>query len=646
LCADRGTPRAMLQIENLTYRIGPRVLLDGASASVPVGHCVGLVGRNGTGKTTLLKLIMSELEADGGSVSVPPLWRIGVTRQEAPDGAGTLVDAVLAADTELQELNEEAETASNPDRIASIHERLAEKDAHSARSRAARILAGLGFDDTEQKRPLYEFSGGWRMRVMLASLLFVGPDLLLLDEPTNHLDLEATLWLEEYLRRYEGTIVIVSHDRGLLNRVVQEVIHLENSKLTMYQGGYDRFEATRRMRLEQNERARSKQEAQRAHIQKFVDRFRYKATKAKQAQSRIKMLERMEPIPEFSDGPRVTFNFPDPEPPLSPPLFSVLNAMVGYEDKVVLNNLSLRLDEDDRIALIGANGNGKSTLIRLLAGRLQAMSGTVTAAPKLRVGYFAQHQTDELDMEATPVIELARKRPKDRDEQLRSQLGRFGFSQEKADTQVASLSGGEKARLLFALMTCDAPHILLLDEPTNHLDVDSRQALIQAINGFTGAVVIVSHDPHVLQLTADRFWLVGDGGVKTYDGDLEEYKEFLLGRKKKERGKDKSLAPPKTDLPPVDRRGQRRAAAEQRQVLAPLRKQVARIEKNMEKLEAEKNEIEGKMADPELYGGASETLVSLQKDLGWILQKLAEAEEAWLVMQQELEKSDETGGTG
>ena len=634
----------MLQIENITYRIGPRVLFDGASASVPAGHRVGLVGRNGTGKTTLLKLIMRELEADGGSISVPPRWRIGVTRQEAPEGAGSLVDAVLAADTELQDLNAEAESATDPDRISRIHERLAEKDAHSARSRAARILAGLGFDEAAQQRSLNEFSGGWRMRVMLASLLFTKPDLLLLDEPTNHLDLEAALWLEEYLRRYDGTIVIVSHDRGLLNRVVQEIVHLENAQLTMYQGGYDRFEATRRMRLEQNERARSKQEAQRAHIQKFVDRFRYKATKAKQAQSRIKMLERMEPIPEFSDGPPVTFNFPDPDPPLAPPLFSVLNAAVGYDGTPVLKNLSLRLDEDDRIALIGANGNGKSTLIRLLAGRLKALSGTVTAAPKLRVGYFAQHQTDELDMEATPVIELGRKRPDDRDEQLRSQLGRFGFSQQRADTKIANLSGGEKARLLFALMTCDAPHILLLDEPTNHLDVDSRQALIQAINGFAGAVVIVSHDPHVLELTADRFWLVAEGGVSAYDGDLDEYKALLLGGAKKQRGKETTGTGEQPPATPVDKREQRRQAAEQRQALAPLRKQIARIEKNMEKLAADKAELEQKMADPALYDGAADALVGLQKDLGWVSQQLAEAEEAWLAAQQELEVAAEAVG--
>ena len=622
----------MLQIENLTFRIGPRVLLDGASAAVPAGHRVGLVGRNGTGKTTLLKLITGGLEADDGSISIPPRWRLGMTRQEAPEGNARLIDSVLAADAELSSLQAEAETAQDPDRIAHIHERLAEKHAYSAPARAAKILSGLGFDDEVQKRTLDEFSGGWRMRVMLASLLFTQPELLLLDEPTNHLDLEAALWLEDYLRKYDGTVLIVSHDRGLLNRVAQQILHLENTKLTLYQGGYDRFEATRRARLEQNERARIKQEAQRAHIQKFVDRFRYKATKARQAQSRLKMLERMEPIPEHTEGPSITFDFPDPDPPLSPPLFSLQNASVGYDGKEVLKRLSLRLDDDDRIALIGANGNGKSTLIRLLAGRLETMSGTLTASPKLRVGYFAQHQTDELDLNATPVIELSRRRPNDNDERLRSQLGRFGFSQQRADTKVANLSGGEKARLLFALMTCDAPHILLLDEPTNHLDVDSRQALIQAINGFAGAVVIVSHDPHVLELTADRFWLVADGRVATFDGDMEAYRALLFDGPATNSKKETEPA-----RPTVDKREQRRLAAEKRQALVPLQKQLARIEKNMAKLQEEKMELENRMADPALYDGEADAVVALQKELGWVSQQLAEVEEAWLAAQEDLE---------
>ncbi|MEC7491052.1 MAG: ABC-F family ATP-binding cassette domain-containing protein [Pseudomonadota bacterium] len=626
----------MLKIDNLTYRIGPRIFLDGASATIPAGHGVGLVGRNGTGKTTLLKLITRQIEGDGGTISVPATWRVGITRQEAPDGKETLLDYVVAADTERNALNKEAKTAADPLRISQIHERLADIEAHSAPSRAARILAGLGFDNGAQQRTLNDYSGGWRMRVMLASLLFTQPDLLLLDEPTNHLDLEAALWLEDYLCSYDGTVLIVSHDRGLLNRVVQEILHLEKCELTLYRGGYDRFEEVRRMRIEQNDRARAKQNAQRAHIQNFVDRFRYKATKAKQAQSRLKMLERMEPIPEHAEGPVITFNFPEPDPPIAPPLFSMRGASVGYGGQAVLRNLNLRIDEDDRIALIGANGNGKSTLIRLLAGRLEVISGTIVTAPKLRVGYFAQHQTDELDIEATPLIELARKRPNDGTDKVRSHLGHFGFSQERADTLVENLSGGEKARLLFALMTIENPHVLLLDEPTNHLDVDSRQALIQAINGFAGAVIIVSHDPHVLELTAERFWLVDDGKVAAFDGDMDEYR-LLSAKGRKNSAENK----PKPQEPVLGRNERRRQGANHRRLLAPLRKQIARIETNLRDLDAQKTEIETKMADPAIYQGDTVTLVALQKDLGWILQQLSDAEGAWLALQEEIESAPE-----
>ena len=626
----------MLRIENLTYRIGKRALFDRASASVNGGHRVGFVGRNGTGKTTLLRLITGQLDPDDGIIEMPPRWRVGVTRQEAPSGPQRLVEAVMEADRELTRLTRAADTEADPNKIAEIHDRLREIDAAGAPSRAARILAGLGFDETAQQRPLDEFSGGWRMRVMLASLLFTRPDLLLLDEPTNHLDLEATLWLEDYLRRYDATVLIVSHDRDLLNRVSQEILHLEHSKLTLYQGGYDRFERTRRMRLEQDEKLRAKQDIQRAHIQSFVDRFRYKATKARQAQSRIKMLEKMEPIAEHRDEAGITFTFPEPEP-MSPPLFSALGAAVGYDGVPVLSNLSLRLDEDDRVALLGANGNGKSTLIRLLAGRLKALDGAVTAAPRLRVGYFAQHQAEELDLDATPLIEMARKRPGDPPEKVRSQLARFGFSQERAHTQVVNLSGGEKARLLFALMTSDRPHVLLLDEPTNHLDVDSRQALVQAINAFSGAVVIVSHDPHVLELTADRFWLVANGTVTGFDGDMADYRELLLGRsgsQKKAAAAEISSAPA---AEPDDRRAQRRDAAAKRQALAPLRKHLERIEKNVEKLQAQKTELQVRLADPGLYSGDNARLMDLQKELGWVARQIDEAEEAWLKAQQELE---------
>ena len=625
----------MLRIENLTYRIGSRVLFDRASVTVNAGHHVGFVGRNGVGKTTLLRLITGSLEPESGMAIVPSRWRIGMTMQEAPSGSMSLLEAVLGADEELTALQREAIEATDPVRIAEVHERLHDKAAHSAPARAARILAGLGFDHDAQQRPLDVFSGGWRMRVMLAALLFTRPDLLLLDEPTNHLDLEATLWLTSYLRRYEGTMLLVSHDRDLLNGVARQILHLEHGRLTLYSGDYDSFERTRRMRLEHDAKLRIRQEAQRAHIQKFVDRFRYKATKARQAQSRLKMLERMEPIPEHRSEAGIRFQFPDPGP-LAPPLFSARGVSVGYDGSPVLQRLSLRFDGGDRIALLGANGNGKSTLLRLLAGRLSPMGGEIAVAPKMRVGYFAQHQADELDLSATPIIELSRRRPGDLAEQIRSQLGRFGFSRERAETTVDSLSGGEKARLLFALMTSHKPHVLLLDEPTNHLDVYSRQALVQAINAFAGAVVIVSHDPHVINLTADRFWRVADGTVMPFDGDLKDYRKLLLSGF--DTGKRPSISAKASPGEAQTRRNQRRVAAVRREELAPLRRDLRNAEGLLEKLSAEKAELEAALADPGLYNGDSEKLVALQKDLGRVANGLAQAEEQWLQLQERWER--------
>ncbi|MFQ5534443.1 MAG: ABC-F family ATP-binding cassette domain-containing protein [Sphingomonadales bacterium] len=620
----------MLRIEKLTYRIGARVLLDQADATIHPGHRVGFVGRNGTGKTTLLRLIIGAMDPDEGGLDFPSRWRVGITSQEAPGGSQSLIDTVLAADKELAALIAEAETANDAHRIADIHARLQDKEAHTARARAARILAGLGFDDAAQQKPCSDYSGGWRMRVGLAALLFTKPDLLLLDEPTNHLDLEATLWLENYLKRYSGTVLVVSHDRGLLNRVVDEILHLEHGRLTLYQGGYDRFERTRRMRLELNEKLRIKQDAQRAHIQKYIDRFRYKANKAKQAQSRIKMLARMEPIAEHQDEGSITFAFPNPAP-LASPLYSTEAVDVGYDGKPVLKRLDLRLDEDDRIALLGANGNGKSTLIKLLAGRLAPLSGQITKSRKLRVGYFSQHQAEELDLSVTPVIELGRRRPRDNEEQIRSQLGRFGFSQQRADTVIANLSGGEKARLLFTLMTCDKPHILLLDEPTNHLDVVSRQALVQAINAFEGAVVIVSHDPHVIEMTADRFWLIESGRVTPFDGDMDDYRNLLIGRGKNTNGKAKA---PKAARNGDDRKEQRRREVDARRALANLKKRLARAETAVERLEAEKSELEEALADSALYQGDGIRLTELQLQLGEVEQNLAIAEETWAGLQE------------
>ncbi|MHB1217442.1 MAG: ABC-F family ATP-binding cassette domain-containing protein [Alphaproteobacteria bacterium] len=622
----------MLRIENLTYRIGARVLLDGASASIDTGHRVGLVGRNGTGKTTLFKLIMGELDSDGGDIEVPQRWHVGVTTQEAPGGPTSLIDTVLAADKELAALEAEAETAIDPDRIIEIHTRLEEKDAHRARARAARILAGLGFDEAAQARPCSDFSGGWRMRVALAALLFTRPDLLLLDEPTNHLDLEASLWLEDYLRTYPGTVVLISHDRDLLNRAVDEILHLENGKLTLYRGGYDRFEETRRMRLELDAKMRSKQAAQRARIQAFVDRFRYKASKARQAQSRLKMLARMQPIPEQQGEGSVVFDFPDPDP-LAPPLLSVNGVSIGYDGRPVLEELSLRLDDDDRIALLGANGNGKSTLAKLIAGRLAPMGGEMVRSGKLRVGYFAQHQAEELDLTATPVIEMARKLPKELPERLRAHLGRFGFSQIRAETRVGDLSGGEKARLMLALITSEKPHILVLDEPTNHLDIASREALVQALNAYKGAVVMVSHDPHMVELVADRLWLVANGKVEPFEGDMADYRALLLSQRGNAGGGRGNARP--TYGEKAERKVQRKAASADKR----LRKRATDAEALVARLTARKAELERALADPKIYEGDGKRVADLGREAVTIQRDLAAAEETWLACQEELEQA-------
>ncbi|MCH7937856.1 MAG: ABC-F family ATP-binding cassette domain-containing protein, partial [Proteobacteria bacterium] len=602
---------------------------DGASATVNPGHRVGFVGRNGTGKTTLLGMVTGAMEPDSGSISVPSGWRIGITRQEAPDGPESLIEIVLAADEELARLNREAETATDPHRIAEIHVRLHDKGASRAQARAAKLLAGLGFGEAAQRQACHSFSGGWRMRVALAALLFTEPDLLLLDEPTNHLDLEASLWLESYLRNYPGTMLLVSHDRDLLNRVVEEILHLENGKLTLYAGNYDRFEATRRMRLAHNANLRAKQDAQKQQIMKFVERFRYKATKAKQAQSRLKMLERMEPSPEHREEGTVAFTFPAPKPALASPLYTTEDVAVGYDGMAVFENLSVRFDADDRIALIGANGNGKSTLLKLLAGRLRPMAGKVVKSGKLRVGYFAQHQADELDLTATPLAAMTLKRPDETPTRVRAQLGRFGFGQEKAETKIGDLSGGEKARLLFALMSAEAPHILLLDEPTNHLDVHSRQALVRSINAFEGAVVIVSHDPHLIALTADRFWLVAGGAVTPFDGDMDDYRQFLAspgpkGAKARNGGAGNG------------KKERRREAAQRRKAVAILKRGLARTVADVEKLQARMEDLTQAIADPALYRdrGDSAKLTALQKELGQVEKDLSAAEDRWAEAQE------------
>ncbi|HEV7370010.1 ABC-F family ATP-binding cassette domain-containing protein [Arenibaculum sp.] len=642
----------MLTIRDLTFRYGGRTIFDHASVTIPAGHRVALVGRNGTGKTTLLRLIGGELQPDGGDTSLPAGARIGRVRQEAPAGDASLLDTVLAADEERTRLLAEAETASDPARIAEVHARLADIGAHAAPARAARILAGLGFDAETQARPTRDFSGGWRMRVALAAVLFTEPDLLLLDEPTNHLDLEATIWLESYLRSYPHTILLVSHDRELLNRVPTTTVHLEAGKLTAYAGGYDQFERTRRANRERIAAAAAKQEAERKHIQSFIDRFRYKASKARQAQSRIKALERMEPIATLEDEHTIRFDFPSPEE-LAPPLIQLERAEAGYGGKPVLRDLSLRIDQDDRIALLGANGNGKSTLVKLLSGRLAPLAGRIHRSARLRIGYFAQHQTDELNAGLTALRQAAAWMPKETEQKVRAHLGRFGFPQERAETRIADLSGGEKARLLFALMTRDAPHVLMLDEPTNHLDIDSRQALVEALNGFEGAVILISHDPHLIELTADRLWLVDRGTCQPYEGDLDDYRRLLLDRAREGRAGGAGRAEGRTEGrneadagngSAAARKDQRRAAAELRAALAPLRRKVEDAEKLIAKLTREKAGIETKLADPALYSGPSEAVTKLRIELGETEKRIAAAEEAWLDAQERMEAAQAEAG--
>jgi len=625
----------MLHINDLTFRIGGRLLFQGATARVPAGHRVGLVGRNGSGKSTLLKLILGELHPEGGSVTVRPGARIGIVAQEAPGGPQSLLDFVLDADLERARLLARAETEADPHQIGEIHTRLADISAHTAPMRAAIILSGLGFDEAAQRRPLADFSGGWRMRVALAAALFAEPDLLLLDEPSNHLDLEATIWLEGFLQSYPRTFLLVSHDRDVLNSAVTHILHLDQGKLTLYTGGYDGFERLRREKLTRQAQMQSKQEAQRRHLQAFVDRFRAKASKARQAQSRMKMLARMEPIASALEDPSISFQFPKPEP-LSPPLIVLDDVTAGYEPgKPVLRGLDLRIDMDDRIALLGANGNGKSTLAKLLSGRLKPLTGKQRQSGKLTVGYFAQHQADELKAEETAYQHMRTLMATAPEPKVRARLGQFGFAQSKADVKVANLSGGEKARLLFALMSYAAPQLMILDEPTNHLDVDAREALVQAINDYDGAVILISHDRHLLELTADRLWLVEGGKVQPFEGDLDDYRKLLLERR---RGRPEAAA--KTGEGAAKRRESRRAAADARAQLAPLRRAVREAEAAVERLHRERASVEVELAKPAIYNGPKPQLTELLKRRGDLAAAIATAEAHWLAAQEALDTAE------
>ena len=617
----------MLTINGLTVRLGGRTILDRATAAIPPSSHVGLIGRNGAGKSTLMKAVIGQIDPDEGSIEMPRRTRLGYIAQEAPTGTATPFETVLAADMERAALMDEAETCSDPHRVGDIHDRLLAIDAYTAPARAARILIGLGFDEDMQGRPLDSYSGGWKMRVALAALLFSEPELLLLDEPSNHLDLEATLWLESFLKSYAGTLIVISHERDLLNNVVDTILHLEGGKITLYPGGYDNFERQRAERAAQIAAAQASQNAQRARLQDYIARNSARASTAKQAQSRAKMLAKMQPIAALAEDPSLSFDFPSPSQ-LKPPLITLDMAAVGYSETPVLRKLNLRVDPDDRIALLGRNGNGKTTLARLLAAQLLPMEGEIAASGKMRVGYFTQYQVEELHGDDTPLQHMTRAMSGSTPGAVRAQLGRFGFSGDKALTLVAKLSGGERARLALALITRDAPHLLILDEPTNHLDVDSREALVQALNGYEGAVIIVSHDRHMIELTADRLVLVENGGASEYSGSIDDYIDFVLGR-----------SAPAADKPKQTRHD-RKAAAKAREDARALKKAVIEAEAASARLVAQCSALDLALSDPSNAPAefANVSMSELSRRRAQLAADLEVAEAEWLAANEQLEQ--------
>jgi len=622
----------MLSLSDISARIAGRLLIDHATLFLPEGTKAGFVGRNGSGKSTLFRIISGDLAAETGSVTLPRNCRIGQVAQEAPGTEEPLIDIVLQADGERMALLAEAETATDPHRIADIQTRLVDIDAHSAEARAASILSGLGFDHDARRRPASSFSGGWRMRVALAAVLFAQPDLLLLDEPTNYLDLEGTLWLEDYVRRYPHTVVMISHDRDLLNKAVNSIIHLEQKKLTFYRGSFDQFEKQRTEARELQMKMRTKQLAQRQHMEAFVERFRYKASKARQAQSRLKALERMGSISAVVDENVRDFTFQAPDKRCASPIILLEKAAVGYHPgQPVLSHMDLRLDNDDRIALLGANGNGKSTFAKLLSGRLSPETGTMVRAPQLKIGYFAQHQLDDLVPGDSAVDHIRKLMPDAPEAKIRARTAQIGLSTEKMDTAARDLSGGEKARLLMGLATFHAPNLLILDEPTNHLDIDSRQALVRALNAFEGAVILISHDRHLIEASVDRLWLVHDGTVCPYDGDLEDYRALIVGGKTNARQPVQETNASKAD--------QRRAAADRRKELAPLKKKISEIESLTAKLEKVIQALDTELADATLYEKSPALAAQKAKQRSDAETALADAEDQWLQLSSDYEEA-------
>ncbi|MBR0935475.1 ABC-F family ATP-binding cassette domain-containing protein [Bradyrhizobium jicamae] len=616
----------MLSITDISVRIAGRLLIDHSSVQITPGARVGFVGRNGVGKSTLFHAIRGDIPTESGSIALPPRWTIGSLAQEAPDGPESLINVVLKADRERDALLREAETAQDPHRIAEIQTRLTDIDAHSAPARAAAILSGLGFPTADQARPCAEFSGGWRMRVALAATLFSAPDLLLLDEPTNYLDLEGTLWLENHLANYPRTVIVISHDRDLLDTSVDQILHLDRGRLTLYKGTYSSFEEQRAARELLDAKHAKRQADERKRLQAFVDRFKAKASKARQAQSRVKMLERMKPVTALVTQDVREISFPTPERLLSPPIIAVDEVAVGYEPgKPVLNRVTLRIDTDDRIALLGANGNGKSTLVKLLAGKLAPFSGRVTRADKLSIGYFAQHQVDELNLDASPYDHIRKLMPDAPESKVRGRVGAIGFSGKAGDTLVQSLSGGEKARLLLGLATFFGPNMIILDEPTNHLDIDSRAALAEAINDFPGAVIMVSHDRYLIEACADRLWVVANQTVTSYDGDLDEYRKLILSA-----NDDRTAARErvKEAAKPERARGERRAAPRQR---------IAQAEAEIERINGIIAKIDTALALPDIFTRDPRQAAQLTKARAGAESALQRAEEEWLDASAELD---------
>lgn len=619
----------MLSVSNLTYKIGNRTILDDCSATIMDGWRVGVVGANGAGKSTLFKLISGDIHPDGGGVSIGGNKRMAMVRQDIPECDTPLIDLVLAADEEMAGLWHEAETETDGNKLADIYQRLADLDAYAAPGRAATLLTGLGFREDQLREPFSSFSGGWRMRVALASVLFIQPEILLLDEPTNHLDVEAIMWLEAYLASYPHTLLVISHDRDLLNKCIDHVIHVDKQKMTLYTGNYDTFERERAMRLGLQQKMHEKQQAQKDHMQKFVDRFKAQASKARQAQSRLKAIEKMDLVDAVIADRSIRFTFPNPDK-IGTPMITFDHADVGYvPGQPVLKRISGNIDNDDRIALLGANGNGKSTMMKLIAGKLAPMDGSFFRSSKLKIGYFSQHQTDELDVTSTPYEEMRKlmvlKMPDVREPVVRAKLGAFGFSRELADNRIGSLSGGEKARLLFAFMSFDAPHLLLLDEPTNHLDIDAREALVNALNEYEGAVIIVSHDPTMLERVADRLWLVKDGGCSPFDGDLEDYRRFVTQSRREERRSEKEKKAPAAKPAEEPRKDNKVNPV-------TLKKRAQEAEKALSRLNGEKEKLETAMADPGFYRDSTKA-AETQRRYRQIVADIEAQEAIWLESQ-------------